>query len=549
MRIPPSLGTKGQDVRKTLQLTADSLAARQKQEAKQAEIEQRLDAQAKQDAAWGRLLKVCDLKHPDADTGRAIVDVAAMLREGNCRTILGQCSELREDREPDGYERGEAYVASLLLQAWDGSDDLVGLGRTLKAFPEGASILLTGETRLQEAIVSQMKMVAAKAVSRQVSVVPEQEQSKGVPDKNVDAGGNVYSAEQSTPNEMGQDRDEGEGSEILDQLAEEAAQEQRSREERREWEKQRRISDEAYLAAWDRLKQFASAETLKGKSSDEYFVEAEAAFQAVAAALVGRDWAKYLPEVTRTIERPNRPFHDARYTWGERIVAELLRLALVKTTRVGKIAREWRRATEREPRFCGLIAEIDNVEFAILQRHLNGRTSNAADGLQTPSVPQTESVVETPSPADDNNRPALRQAAKEEQREGNVAEAPRQATNREDSQQSVTTAHELPAAEGGPAQPPKSKERDVGGRWYHLPEEKRDDRFSYGPVKGTGQDIDAALRGRSRRDTHFRLLKGMARRNEIWVIRREKTCYEVYFSTPEGWSKVKSWLERLTRSC
>ena len=176
-------------------------------------------------------------------------------------------------------------------------------------------------------------------------------------------------------------------SKVLDTLAEEAAALQRASEERDRSDQRRRVSNEAYLATWAQLKQFAPPKSPEGKDPDEYFAEAEAAFRDVATALVSRGWAQYLPAVTETIESPC-PDHDPAYRPVERAIVEILRLALDETTPPGQIAREWRRLAERERRLCGPLAEIDNVEFAFLAYYQNQIvTSRVASVPATPPIP------------------------------------------------------------------------------------------------------------------------------------------------------------------
>ena len=82
----------------------------------------------------------------------------------------------------------------------------------------------------------------------------------------------------------------------------------------------------------DRVRECAGIRPPEGKAPTAFYRKAEKAVQKVAAVLAERGWDKHLPAVVQAIEQ-GRPDIDPTYRPGEKAVAELIRLALDKTTR------------------------------------------------------------------------------------------------------------------------------------------------------------------------------------------------------------------------
>ena len=153
---------------------------------------------------------------------------------------------------------------------------------------------------------------------------------------------------------------------FLDKLAAKAEKEVQDAQERQRKQNQAAAEAKDYDATWKAVEAHAGVRPPKGKSPAAFYRAGEAAIRKLAAVLRQRGWEKYLPAVFRAIEQ-GQPNIAPCYEDGELAVAELLRLAGEKSTRSGTIARELRRLAEREPRFCGLAVEVDNVRFFFMQ--------------------------------------------------------------------------------------------------------------------------------------------------------------------------------------
>ena len=115
------------------QIAAERLAAKKSAQATQAEADKRIRAHDEYQAAWGCLLRACQLKWPDVKTGKAIIDLTwAIKAMGHGRRLETVAAKVEGD---------QAYLVALLVQAANGDADAAKLGASLKAAKKWTEIL------------------------------------------------------------------------------------------------------------------------------------------------------------------------------------------------------------------------------------------------------------------------------------------------------------------------------------------------------------------------------------------------------------------------
>jgi hypothetical protein len=64
-------------------------------------------------------------------------------------------------------------------------------------------------------------------------------------------------------------------------------------------------------------------------------------------------------------------------------------------------------------------------------------------------------------------------------------------------------------------------------KWYHSPDEPKQDGFDFGPLTGAAKDLNEWIGGKP--DRNYRHLKAKGRHGKLWIVKRDRFTYEVYF--------------------
>jgi hypothetical protein len=65
--------------------------------------------------------------------------------------------------------------------------------------------------------------------------------------------------------------------------------------------------------------------------------------------------------------------------------------------------------------------------------------------------------------------------------------------------------------------------------WCHLADEPKPDGFDFGPMTGTAAELNRWIVGAT--DPNARQLHARGRRGRAWIVRRDRTTYQVWFKT------------------
>ena len=79
-------------------------------------------------------------------------------------------------------------------------------------------------------------------------------------------------------------------------------------------------------------------------------------------------------------------------------------------------------------------------------------------------------------------------------------------------------------------------------KWYHAQDEPIPPRFYYGPLLGTMKDLDHAVGGKG---ANGRQIKGKNERGTLWVVRRQRTTYQVWFTSQPDFDAAHRRLEAI----
>jgi hypothetical protein len=80
--------------------------------------------------------------------------------------------------------------------------------------------------------------------------------------------------------------------------------------------------------------------------------------------------------------------------------------------------------------------------------------------------------------------------------------------------------------------------------WFHSPDEQRPEQFCYGPLTGTAGELDAATCQRKEPDRNHRQLKGRGINGHFWIVKRRRTCLEVWFRDQASYTAAARRLGR-----
>jgi len=90
----------------------------------------------------------------------------------------------------------------------------------------------------------------------------------------------------------------------------------------------------------------------------------------------------------------------------------------------------------------------------------------------------------------------------------------------------------------------RTSQADTKAPWCHRHDEAKPEWFCFGPLTGTADELDAATCQRKTPDPNHRQLKRRGTDGHFWIVRRRRTCFEVWFPDEGSYRTAKRRLGR-----